>query len=151
MQGHERLSAGRGKPVMSMFAKLSDVRFLRYILASVGALAVDFGIFLMMLSSGTQAAVASVFGYTFGILAHWLLSSRAVFRDTVAHEKRARTKQKALFVVSALVGLVLTAAIVGIGDASGFDARIAKMVAIVVSFAATYILRARVVFSNGSE
>jgi len=136
---------------MSMLAKLSDVRFLRYILASVGALAVDFGIFLMMLSSGTQAAVASAFGYAFGILAHWLLSSRAVFHDTVAKEKRARTKQKALFVISALVGLVLTAGIVGIADASGIDPRIAKLVAIVVSFAATYILRARVVFSNGPE
>jgi putative flippase GtrA len=140
-----------GALVTTILAKLRDVRFIRYILASVGALAVDFGIFLFMLSSGTQATLASVFGYTFGILAHWLLSSRTVFHDSVAHEKTARTKQKVLFVISALVGLVLTAAIVGLADASGIDARAAKLVAIVVSFGATYMLRAKVVFSSGPD
>ncbi len=146
---------GEGSDAMALLrtvvSRLSDVRFIRYILASVGALAVDFGIFLLMLSSGTQAALASVFGYMFGILAHWLLSSRAVFQDNVAHEARARTKQKALFVISAMVGLVLTAAIVGIADASGIDARLAKLVAIVVSFAVTYLLRAKVVFSSKAQ
>lgn len=133
---------------MTILAKLQDIRFIRYILASVGALAVDFGSFLIMLSSGTNAAIASAFGYSFGILAHWVLSSRTVFQDTVAKEARARTKQKALFVVSALVGLVLTATIVGIADSGGIDARAAKLVAIVVSFAVTYYLRAKVVFSS---
>ena len=142
------LPGEQGKPVMTILTKLRDIRFIRYILASVGALAVDFGSFLIMLSSGTNAALASAFGYSFGILAHWVLSSRTVFQDSVAQEKRARTKQKALFVVSALVGLVLTAAIVGIADAGGTDARAAKLVAIVVSFAVTYILRAKVVFSS---
>ncbi|MEP5937779.1 MAG: GtrA family protein [Erythrobacter sp.] len=133
---------------MTLLAKLQDIRFIRYILASVGALVVDFGSFLLMLSSGTNAAIASAFGYSFGILAHWVLSSRTVFQDTVAQEARARTKQKALFVVSALVGLVLTATIVGIADASGIDARGAKLVAIIVSFSVTYYLRAKVVFSS---
>ena len=133
---------------MTMLAKLRDIRFIRYILASVGALAVDFGSFLLMLSSGTNAMVASAFGYSFGILAHWVLSSRTVFQDTVAKQGKDRTRQKALFVISALVGLVLTATIVGIADAGGIDARAAKLVAIVVSFAVTYILRAKVVFAS---
>ena len=129
-----------------LFVKLRDVRFIRYILASVGALAVDVGSFLALLAIGTAAAPASALGYSLGILAHWLMSSRAVFQDTVAERGVERTKQKALFVVSALVGLALTTAIVGAGDWAGGDPRLAKMVAIVVSFTATWLLRSKIVF-----
>ena len=38
--------------VISMITRLRDVRFVRYILASVGALAVDVGSFLALLSLG---------------------------------------------------------------------------------------------------
>ena len=48
--------------------------------------------------------------------------------------------------VRALVGLGLTTGIVWAGDASGFDPRLAKLVAIAVSFTATWLLRSRVVF-----
>ena len=62
----------------------------------------------------------------------------------------ARTCQKALFVASALVGLALTSGIVWAGDASGIDQRLAKLAAIAVSFAATWLLRSRIVFRSGS-
>ena len=130
----------------ALAAKLRDARFVRYILASVGALAVDVGVFLALLSFGMLAAAASAVGYAAGILAHWLMSSRAVFQDTVADRGAARTRQKALFVVSALVGLGLTTLIVGAGDYAGGDPRIAKIIAIGVSFAATWLLRSRIVF-----
>lgn len=130
----------------SILAKLRDIRFVRYILASVGALAVDVGAFLALLSLGVAAAPASAVGYSLGILAHWLMSSRAVFQDTVASGGIARTRQKALFVISALVGLGLTTAIVGIGDWAGIDPRLAKVVAIAVSFTATWLIRSRIVF-----
>jgi len=123
-----------------------DRRITRYLLASVGALAVDVGIFLALLSFGVWAAGASAIGYTLGIVAHWLMSSRAVFIGNVAERGAGRTRQKALFVVSALVGLGLTTGIVWAGDVSGFDPRIAKLVAIAVSFTATWLLRSRVVF-----
>ena len=126
--------------------KLRDIRFIRYILASVGALAVDVGVFLALLSVGVMAAVASAIGYSFGILAHWLMSSRAVFQDTVAEGGMARTRQKALFVISALVGLGLTTLIVGAGDYAGGDPRLAKVLAIAVSFFATWLIRSRIVF-----
>ncbi|MEQ8772404.1 MAG: hypothetical protein RIC51_06145, partial [Erythrobacter sp.] len=58
----------------------------------------------------------------------------------------ARTRQKALFVISALLGLGLTTAIVGFGDMAGIDPRIAKLVAIGVSFMATWLVRSRIVF-----
>jgi len=129
-----------------IIAKLSDVRFVRYVLASVGALAVDVGSFLALLSLGIMAAPASAAGYSLGIAAHWLMSSRAVFQDSVASGGMARTRQKALFVISALIGLALTTAIVGFGDWSGIDPRAAKAVAIVVSFLVTWLLRSRIVF-----
>ncbi|MEL1251948.1 GtrA family protein [Aurantiacibacter gilvus] len=129
-----------------MFQRIADVRLVRYLLASVGALAVDVGSFLALLSLGMWPAGASAIGYCLGIAAHWLMSSRAVFIGNVAERGVARTKQKALFVISALVGLGLTTAIVWAGDTSGFDPRLAKLVAIAVSFIATWLLRSRVVF-----
>jgi len=132
--------------VNQLIGKLTDIRFLRYALASVGALAVDVGAFLALLAAGVAAAPASAVGYSRGILAHWLMSSRAVFHDTVAESGLPRTRQKALFVLSALVGLALTTVIVGLGDSAGGDPRIAKLIAIVVSFLVTWVIRSRIVF-----
>jgi putative flippase GtrA len=136
--------------VTALLARLGDVRLVRYLLASVGALAVDVGCFLALLSAGVWPASASAIGYALGIVAHWLMSSRAVFADTVAERGHARTRQKALFVISALAGLALTSGIVWAGDAAGFDPRAAKVVAIAVSFTATWLLRSRIVFRGGS-
>ena len=130
----------------ALIARLRDTRLLRYLLASVGALAVDMGSFLALLALGMLAAAASAIAYSLGILAHWLLSSRTVFVGNVAERGAARTRQKALFVGSALVGLALTIAIVWAGDVSGIDPRLAKLVAIGVSFTTTWLLRSKVVF-----
>lgn len=126
--------------------RLTDWTILRYLLASVGALAVDMACFLGLMASGMLAAPASAIGYAAGIAAHWLLSSRAVFTGRVADSGLARTRQKALFVVSALAGLALTTGIVATCDALEFDPRAGKQVAIVLSFALTWWLRNRVVF-----
>ncbi|GAA4642455.1 hypothetical protein GCM10023115_05820 [Pontixanthobacter gangjinensis] len=134
--------------MITYLLKLRDVRLLRYLMASVGALAVDVGCFLLLLSGGVQAAFASAIGYSAGIAAHWLLSSRAVFTDTVAERGHQRTRQKALFVLSALAGLALTTAIVGFADYVLFDPRPAKLVAIAASFTVTWLIRSRVVFRS---
>ena len=84
----------------AMFFRLRDVRFIRYVLASVGALAVDMGCFLALLATGMWAAGASALAYGAGIAAHWLLSSRAVFVGNVALRGGRRNRQKALFVIS---------------------------------------------------
>lgn len=129
-----------------MINRLRRIVLLRYLLASLGALAVDMGSFLALLTLGAVPVIASAAGYSLGIAAHWLLSSRAVFTDSVAEERGARTRQKALFVGSALVGLALTTLIVGTGTALGLDSRLSKILAIAVSFAATWLLRKRIVF-----
>ncbi len=135
----------------AILIKLRDMRFVRYIFASVGALAVDVGSFLALLSLGVSAALASAIGYSLGILAHWLMSSRTVFQDRVARAGMVRTRQKALFVGSALAGLGLTIAIVGGFAWIGTDPRLGKGVAVVVSFAATWLLRSAVVFRTQQE
>lgn len=128
---------------------LRKLTYIRYLVASVGALAVDVGVFLTLLGLGLASAGASAIGYSVGIIVHWLLSSRKVFADRVSDKGTAqRTQQKAMFLLSALIGLAMTTAIVGAGDALGFDPRIAKLVAIAVSFQLTYLLRNIVIFRN---
>jgi putative flippase GtrA len=126
--------------------RLRQIVLVRYILASVGALAVDMGTFLALLSAGVPPVAASAMGYGIGIMVHWILSSRKVFAEQVAAGGMERTRQKAMFVVSALIGLGVTTLIVGGASAAGLDPRIAKLCAIVVSFAVTWLLRKRVVF-----
>uniref|UniRef100_UPI003CFEA8EE GtrA family protein n=1 Tax=Altererythrobacter sp. TaxID=1872480 RepID=UPI003CFEA8EE len=72
-------------------------------------------------------------------------------QDSVARRGAERTRQKALFVISALLGLGLTTLVVGLGDWSGLDPRLAKLAAIVLSFALTYLLRKSVVFRGKRE
>ena len=139
----------RTDPVIATLTRLRDIRLVRYMAASAGALAIDMGSFLALLTLGVMPAPAAAAGYSLGILAHWLLSSRAVFNDTVAPRGLIRTRQKALFVISALIGLTLTTAIVGVGDLAGLDPRVAKGAAIVASFALTWVLRNRIVFRRG--
>jgi putative flippase GtrA len=130
-----------------MLTRLRDVRLVRYLAASALALAVDIGTFLALLAVGVLPAPAAAAGYSLGVLTHWLVSSRAVFSDTVAPRgHHQRTRQKALFVISAFAGLALTTFIVGLGDAAGIDPRAAKAIAIVASFTLTWLLRSRVVF-----
>lgn len=127
-----------------LLTQLGRVTYARYIVASVGALAVDMGVFMALLHVGVAAMAASATGYMIGIAAHWLLSSRTVFTDRL---ERNRNRQKLMFVASAIVGLAITAGVVGAGAALGLDPRIAKLCAIAISFNATYLLRKRIVFS----
>jgi putative flippase GtrA len=131
---------------VSPLYRLRQIVLARYILASAGALAVDYGTFRALLSAGISPVAASAVGYSIGIAVHWLLSSRKVFADQVAAGGIARTRQKAMFVVSALLGLGVTTLIVGGASEAGLDPSVAKLCAIVVSFAVTWLLRKRVVF-----
>lgn len=124
------------------------VTYARYIAASAVALAVDGGLFLLLLHLGVAATPASILGYGAGIGAHWALSSRSVFVSRIAYSREGRARQKALFLGSALTGLAITAAIVGLAEILHGDPRIAKLVAIAVSFQATYFLRKSVVFAR---
>lgn len=124
-----------------------EVRWVNYLLASALALGSDAGLFLLLLDAGLAPVPASATGYCAGILVHWLFSSRLVFADgAAARGTGERHRQKLLFVGSAVVGLAVTTVIVGGGSALGLDPRLAKLVAIIVSFQTTYLLRRHIVF-----
>lgn len=131
---------------MRRIAAFANAVLVRYLAASALALGVDMGSFLALLALGVPAAPAAAAGYSLGIIAHWLLSSRAVFTQGVAERGPERIRQKALFVGSALFGLALTTGIVGAGAAIGLDPRLAKLAAIAASFTATWLLREKVIF-----
>lgn len=132
---------------MALFRALPDRTFIRYGLASVIALASDVGLFLALLRVGLMPAAASALGYGVGILIHWLISSRLVFARGAAPRGPERIRQKGLFVGSALIGLALTTGIVALGSLIGLLPLAAKLVAVVVSFQTTYLLRKAIVFA----
>ncbi len=131
---------------MALLGLLTNARVVRYGIGSVVALAADMGLFLALLDTGMPSVAASALGYTLGIFVHWLISSRLVFADGAAPRGPERTRQKGLFVASALAGLAITTAIVAFGDMAGLMPVVAKLIAIVVSFQATYMMRKAFVF-----
>lgn len=123
------------------------ITYARYVLASAVALGVDLALFLLLLNAGIKPVPASAAGYSLGLLIHWLASSRLVFaRQRIAFVSRRR-RQMILFMLSAIIGLAITSAIVGIGSHFGLDPRLAKLGAIAISFQTTYLLRRTVVFA----
>jgi putative flippase GtrA len=124
-----------------------DPVYFRYIAASAAALCIDFALFMGALTLGVPPAPAAAVGYAAGVICHWFISSRAVFVGRLAKTGSHRWQQQALFVGSALVGLGITMTIVGLGSGYGLDPRVAKVIAIGISFQATYVLRKKVVFA----
>jgi putative flippase GtrA len=121
------------------------ITYARYIMASALALAADLSFFMALLQVGVYAIPASMAGYCLGLVVHWFISSRLVFAEQTLHGSQ-RTRQKALFFISTLIGLAITSLIVGAGTHLGLDPRLAKLVAVAVSFQTTYLLRRSVVF-----
>lgn len=131
--------------------RLKDVQaivFSKYLIVSVIALAADMGLFFQLIAMKATPAAASAIAYLVGIVVHWLLSSRMVFTGRVFRTKGARAAQQAQFVMSALVGLAITTGIVVVGSYLGLDPRLAKLVAVGVSFLTVWHLRNRYVFRS---
>lgn len=122
------------------------LRYARYLVASAISLGMDLASFLLMLRINMSAVQASMLGYISGLVVHWLLSSRIVFANKIQSTVAARTRQKLLFVLSALVGLAITAALIKCGLQLGLNLGLSKLAAIAVSFNVTYLLRHYFIF-----
>ncbi len=133
--------------MQDLFARLRNVHFVRYFIASIGALAVDMGSFLLLLETPIPAGVAAAIAYTLGIVAHWILLSRSVFEDGSHKRGSARTRQKAVFLFTTWGGLGVTTLIVSAADAFGADVRLSKAIAIVISFVLNYFIRKHFIFT----
>ncbi|WP_395332153.1 GtrA family protein [Novosphingobium sp. BL-8H] len=133
-------------------ALLRNQRFLRYLIASVGALAMDMGSLLALLRLDVPAGLAAAMAYSLGIVVQWLLLSRAVFNDGgVAQRGIGRTRQKVVFVSSALLGLAVTSGIVSAAAALGVSVLANKVLAVTISFTLNWLLRKRIVFRVPAE
>lgn len=120
--------------------------FGRYLLTSVLSLGCDVGLFLLLLNGGMAPMAASALAYMAGVIVHWVISTRLVFDNGMASQGLERVRQKGLFVATALLGLAITSAIVGWGAELGLDPRLAKLIAVAVSFQATYLARRTIIF-----
>ncbi len=125
-----------------------QLTYMRYLVVSVAALAVDLGLFLLLLQMGMlRAWRRRPSGTASAFLSIGSFPAVKCFRIVFLSAARAeRTQQKAMFVMSALLGLATTTAIVGGGEWIGTDPRVAKLVAIAISFQLTYLLRNVLIF-----
>jgi putative flippase GtrA len=133
--------------MLKILAKLRDAQFVRYFVASIGALAVDMGSFLLLLETPVPAGVSAAIAYTLGIIAHWILLSRSVFEQGTEKGGMARTRQKAVFLLTTWGGLAVTTGIVSLADLLGADVRISKGLAVVISFVMNYFVRKHFIFT----
>lgn len=121
--------------------------YLRYLFASTVSLSADLLVFISAIHVGIPAVSSAVAGYMSGLVIHWLMSSRFVFLGAIRPSGAERSRQKLLFIASALAGLGITTSVVGWGLRWGIDPRATKLIALCISFQATYLIRSKVVFS----
>ncbi|HEX7876832.1 MAG TPA: GtrA family protein [Sphingobium sp.] len=125
-------------------AVVARFTFIRYLLASICALCSDMLLFLALLRLDLHPAAAAFAGYATGLLVHWLISIRFVF---VAAEPPTHA-QRIGFVVSALIGMGITLALVSGLTVAGVAPAIAKLASVPVSFLTVYAIRKYGVFGS---
>jgi putative flippase GtrA len=116
-------------------------RYVPYLLVSAISLCIDLGIFYFMLRINMAAVQAASLGYVSGLVIPWLLSSRLVFSDKFYPTIALRRRQKKLFLISALAGLIVTVLVMKSGLWMGLEPGFAKLAAVVLSVHLTYMLR----------
>jgi putative flippase GtrA len=116
-------------------------QFAGYVAVSGTALCIDFSIYWALLRVAHFAFVAAVGGYVCGVLSHYILSSRVVFRDRF--HKRGVVEEAptvAKFFAAGFSGLLVTAAVVGLlADVMGVHPLLAKVCASGCSFIVVFL------------
>ena len=122
---------------------------LRYLAVSALALGCDVCVYTSLITGGAPAAAAGAAGYMFGGLVHYALSARWVFPDAAGMRRTGPTLAK--FVVTGLIGLAITAAIIDLLTRSRLGAYSAKAAAVVAVFVVIFLLRRSYVFAAGTR
>jgi putative flippase GtrA len=119
----------------------------RYALVSLAALALDFALYLLLMTAGLGAVTAGVLGYAAGTGLHYVLSTRFVFDAAATDKVQARLFGE--FVLSGIAGIGITALVIALGTGTlGLSALPAKVLAAGISFLAVFALRRTVVFAR---
>lgn len=118
-----------------------------YTVASCLALGLDLAAFNALLMAGVRAALAGVAGYAAGLILHYVLSSRFVFRTEGS--SKTGVQRFVEFSLSGAVGLAMTWAIIHVAtDFAHLPAMVGKAAAVVASFVVVFILRRSIVFAG---
>ncbi len=88
----------------------------RYGVVSIAALAADFGVYIALFSAAVAASLAGIAGYAVGMVVHYFLSSRFVFKTQGSRKSERRRFVE--FLLSGLVGITLTGFIIAIATGS---------------------------------
>jgi len=111
-----------------------------YTIVSAVALACDFAFYLALVWLSVHASLAGAIGYSIGLVVQFMLSTRFVFVGSGTGKTQTRLTLE--YAASAIVGLGLTATIIAITTQwLGIDAVSAKVIAVIVSFLAVFLMR----------
>lgn len=125
-------------------------QFVCYVAVSGCALIVDMSVYWTLLYVAHYAFLAAVGGYICGVLTHYTLSSRIVFRDRF--KKRGVVEEAptvAKFFAAGASGLIVTAVVVGVlADILGFHPLLAKIAAAGCSFTVVFLCMRFFVFGG---
>lgn len=118
----------------------------RYTIVSAAALVLDFAVYLLLAHYGWRASLAGVMGYLQGLLLHFSLSTRFVFKTAGCRKSQMRLFLE--FAASGIVGLGITTFTIAVAtEVLHLGVLIAKIAAVIVSFLAVFFLRRSVVFA----
>jgi len=126
--------------------RLSRIRrLLRYTGVNLVTVTLDYAIFLSITHYTGHPTTASIIAYAIALVLNYDLSKRFVFGTDGSHKSEHRLFVE--FILTGLMGLVLTAAVTGGGvHYLGMKPAVAKTVAVLICFVVLYIIRSRLVF-----
>lgn len=122
-------------------------RLLRYTGVNLVSVTLDYAIFLGLTHLYDMPVTASIIAYAIALALNFDMSKRFVFGSDGSHKSQRRLFTE--FLVTGLLGLVLTATVTAIGIHSfGFSPLLSKTIAVLVCFVVLYIIRSRLVFTR---
>lgn len=122
-------------------------RLLRYTGVNLVSLLIDYGIFLLIISSLGVPVTASAVSFAVAFAVNYRLSRRFVFGTDGAH--KGETRLFAEFMATGLLGIVLTAVVTAAGiHGAGASPVVSKTAAMLICFVTLYLIRSRMVFTR---
>jgi putative flippase GtrA len=128
--------------------KVVKVVFFRYLIVSAFALVIDYGSYLAILAIDKEnPPIIAAISYLIGLFAAYLLSIKKVFKK--GWLANSRYIESILFFLSGLMGAVISYISAEIYlTRFGQNLKIAKLVAVVISFLIIYLIRKKIIFKE---